>query len=80
MIQNPELLDVVRKLRSYISTLDNSHLTFESLKDIDDINISSLSPTLQKELINISSKLSSALKTIENTKQYKEMVKHYNME
>ena len=79
-IENSDLLDVVRKLRTYMSQTDGLHKSIETLDTFDDKSVrDELNPTLQS-VYSLGKNLSVVLKHIENSKQFREMLKSYNME
>jgi hypothetical protein len=79
-IEDADLLDFVRKLRSYLSVLDNSHLVIDKLSvaDIDD-QVRNTSSMLMPQLRLTTGMLADVLKYIENTRQYKSMARKYNL-
>jgi len=79
-IEDADLLDFVRKLRSYLSVLDNSHLILDklSVSDIDDL-VRNTSKQLKPQLSLTTNMLADLLKYIENTRQYKSMVRKFNI-
>lgn len=79
-ISDAEILDVVRRLRSYMSVLDNCHLVGNGLLKINDTSIKSSIEVLLPELLAVSKKTSVTLKLIENSKFYRDMVKKFNLE
>jgi hypothetical protein len=79
-ITNADILDAVRRLRSYMSTLDNCHQVLENMKYIGDAAISSSIYALMPEVIDTSKKISATLKLIETGRQYRDMLKTYNMD
>lgn len=79
-ITDADLLDTVRKLRSYMSTLDNVHQVLGNMEYIGDGSISGSVTTLLPKVINTSKEISITLKLIENSKSYRDMLKNFNMD
>jgi hypothetical protein len=78
-ISDAEILDIVRRLRSYMTTLDNCHLVINGLTNIDDTVICANVEELLPELLSTNKKVSSTLKLIENSKAYRDMLKKFNL-
>ncbi len=79
-ITDADILDTVRRLRSYMSTLDNVHTVLGNMEYIGDASISGSVSGLLPKVINTSKEISITLKLIENSKSYRDMLKNYNME
>ena len=79
-ITDADMLDTVRKLRSYMSTLDNVHQVLGNMEYIGDSLISGSVTTLLPQVINSGKQISITLKLIENSKNYRDMLKNYNMD
>ncbi len=79
-ITDADMLDTVRKLRSYMSTLDNVHQVLGNMEYIGDSAISGSVTTLLPQVINTGKQISITLKLIENSKNYRDMLKNYNMD
>jgi hypothetical protein len=77
-LTDADILDIVRKLRTYTSLLDNCHQVLDNLSYIGDIQISSSVSEVLPDIINTTKKISTVLKLLENSKNYKDMVKHFN--
>lgn len=78
-ISDADILDIVRRLRVYMITLDNCHLVADHLTDIEE---SDIKRQLMDTIFSISEtnqKLSQTLKLIENSKSYREMAKKFNI-
>lgn len=80
MITHAELLDVVRRLRSYVATIDNIHQVFYIVNDIDDTTIRDNATKLLADIPAFNTRVSKLLKQIEASKQYRDMAKKFNME
>lgn len=79
-LSDPDLLDVVRRLRQYMSSLDNTQAVLESLSNIDDKQVVDATFTLIPRIVNITDDISSTLKIVEGSRQYREMAKKFNLE
>lgn len=79
-ITDADILDTVRRLRTYMSTLDNCHQVLGNMVYIGDAQISNGVTTLLPKVINTSKEISITLKLIENSKSYRDMLKNFNME
>jgi len=79
-ISDADLLYVVRKLRQYLSSLDNSNYILGIMDSIDDVNVEMLTVETLPLLSQSSSRLSQLLKQIESTRAYRNMLKNFNME
>lgn len=77
---NAIMLDVVRKIRSYMSVLDAAHLAAETAKDINDPAITTEAQTLQSSIEALNTNISRFLKTLEGSRIYKDMVLSYNID
>ncbi len=76
VVSDANLLDIVRRLRTYMSTLDNCHLAIIQTRELDDEMVEIADSTVESVRI-AASKISNILKVIESTRQYKEMVRKY---
>ncbi len=79
-ITDADILDTVRKLRSYMSTLDNVHQIMSNMEYIGDATISGSVTALLPKVINTTKDISITLKLIENSKSYRDMLKNFNMD
>ena len=80
MISDAELLDVVRRLRTYMITIDGTHIVFNKGLAIGDQNIESSIGSLLPELSKTGQKISQTLKLIENSKQYRDLIRKFHLE
>lgn len=78
-LTNAEMLDIVRRMRTYMSALDNCHLLVNGLSDIDDATIKTNVSALLPDMFSLNKRISTALKLIENSKGYREMLKSFNI-
>lgn len=78
-LTDAELLDSVRRLRSYMITMDNVHHVLNQVESIDDPTVSKLASATILDVPTINTKVSLMLRTIEASKQYRDMLKKYNM-
>ena len=78
-LSNSELLDAVRRLRSYMSTLDNIHCVLSSVKNMDDVNITAAANDLLSIVPDINMKVSKLLRLIESSRSYRDMAKQFRM-
>ena len=79
MISDADLLDTVRRLRTYMTTIDSCHMVFSKGSEIGDSMIESSITTLLPELFKTGQKVSQTLKLIENSKLYRDMLRKFNM-
>lgn len=79
-ITDADILDTVRRLRAYMSTLDNCHQVLGNMVYIGDAQISGTVTSLLPKVINTSKEISITLKLIENSKSYRDMLKNFNMD
>jgi hypothetical protein len=78
-LTDADLLDVVRRLRSYMSTMDNVDNTLNLAQDIDDPTIVKQVQALLVDIPPITLRCAHVLRAVEATKQYREMIKKYNL-
>lgn len=78
-LSNAELLDSVRRLRTYMITMDNVHHVLTQAEGMDDDTVAEMAKTLLVEAPAMNAKVSLLLRTIEATKQYRDMLKTYNL-
>jgi hypothetical protein len=78
-VSDAELLDTVRRLRTYMTTIDSCHMVFSKGSEIGDSVIESSITTLLPELFKTGQKISQTLKLIENSKSYRDMLRKFNM-
>lgn len=79
-ISDAELLDTVRRLRTYMTTIDGCHVVFGKMPNIGDATILSGISSLLPELFKTGQKISQNLKLIENSKQYRDLLRKFHME
>jgi hypothetical protein len=79
MLSDAEILDVVRRIRTYLATMDNCHLVLGLAQNIDDKNIVDQVTKLAPDLINVGGRMSQVLRQIETSKPYREMLKKFNI-
>jgi hypothetical protein len=75
-----EILEIVRRLRTYMSTYDNCFQTLSSVAYIGDAQISANVKILLPKIISTAKEISNTLKQIEGSRGYKDMLRHFNME
>lgn len=78
-IPNAELLDIIRKLRTYTATLDNVHNVLRTTKESDDQQIVDMATELLNITPQIATKTAMLLRKIESSKSYREIVKTFNI-
>jgi DNA-binding transcriptional MerR regulator len=78
-LEDAELLDVVRRLRSYMITIDNVHHVLGQSQLMDDDTIKQQSASLLVDAPELNTRVSALLRSIEASKQYRSMVKKYNL-
>jgi len=79
-LSDPDLLDVVRKLRQYMSSLDNTHAVLDALQNIEDKQVVDATFSIIPKVSNVASDISAALKVIEGCKQYRDLLRKYSLE
>lgn len=80
MLSDPDLLDVTRKLRSFMTTFDNIHILLEKVSKIEDSSVTDPVYSVTPEVVTTAQKVSTVLKKLESSKQYREMIKRYNIQ
>lgn len=78
-ISDADILDIVRRLRAYMTALDNSHLVLNGLAGIEDAAIRTSVEDALPDTLAASRKISVTLKLIENSKSYRDMLKKFNI-
>ena len=78
-LTNAELLDIVRRLRNYMSTIDNIHTTLNSVLQIDDVTISTKTSALLSTVAGTNAQIAQLLRQIEASKSYRDMAKKFNI-
>lgn len=78
-VTNAEILDIVRRLRTYMMTLDNSHLVLNGLASIEDEIIANEVKDVLPVVQGTALKISKVLKAVEASKGYRDMLKTFNM-
>jgi hypothetical protein len=79
-ISEVDLLDVVRRLRGHINSLDNSHLLSEKLNQFGDQALTIMAERLANDINNVAASGANLLKHIENSPQFRQLVKKYRPE
>lgn len=79
MVADADLLDLVRKMRQYMTTLDGCHMALDIAAGIEELAIKKDATAMQSEVVAVAKKTSELLKKIESTKQYRDMLRKYNM-
>ncbi len=79
MLPDSEILPCVRRLRSYLATVDNSHWVLEQAELIEDKGVAELISQLKPDIISVGQRMSQVLRLIETSKPYRDMVKKYNL-
>ena len=78
-ISNAELLDIIRRLRSYVATLDNIHSVLNIAKESDDVQVAMAAKDLIDHTPPVATKVSMLLRKIESSKAYREVVRSFNL-
>jgi hypothetical protein len=78
-VSDAELLDVVRRLRQYLVTLDNCQFMSDQLSKIDDETVRNNISALVPGMTETSQKVNTLLKSIETSKPYRNMTRHFNL-
>lgn len=79
-LADSDLLDVVRRLRSYMATMDNVHNTLNLVQEMDDEQIKKDAKSLLLDVPGVNTRVSMLLRTIESSRAYRDMVKKFNMQ
>lgn len=74
------ILDVVRKIRGYMSAMDAAHLAAEAATQIDEQPIGPAAKELQTDILKLNTAVAKFLKTLESSRTYKDMLRSYNAE
>lgn len=77
IVSEVDLIDVVRKLRGYINTLDNTHLLTLTLKQFDDPALTNMAERVAVDVDNVASSAANLLKHVESSTQYRAIIKRY---
>lgn len=77
-ITDAELLDIVRRLRTYVSSMDNVHHILTTIGKFDDVVPMDITP-LTTDISNINARVIKLLKAIESSRAYKDMVVKFTM-
>lgn len=78
-ISNAELLDIIRRLRSYTATLDNVHSVLNIAKESDDTQVAAAAKSLMEHTPPVATMVSMLLRKIESSKAYREVVREFNL-
>lgn len=78
-LSDADLLDIVRRLRSYMSATDNVHNTLNMAQDIDDPTVIKQIQSLLVDIPPVTLRCAQALRGIEATRQYRDMTKKFNI-
>lgn len=79
-ISDADLLDAVRRLRSYMSTMDNVHGVLNMVQDMDDQAIVKPIQSLIIDVPPVNLRIAHTLRAIENSRQYRDMTKKFNLQ
>ena len=79
-ITDADVLDTVRRLRTYMSAIDNCHQVYSNMAYIGDAQISSAIQTLLPKIVSTGKEISITLKLIENSRSYRNMLRNFNMD
>lgn len=78
-VTDADILDSVRRLRTYMMTLDNSHLVLNGLASIEDEAIANEVKEVLPVIQGTALRISKVLKAVEASKGYRDMLKKFNM-
>jgi hypothetical protein len=79
-LNDADMLHLTRMLRQYMSVLDNTNFLTTTLAEVDDLDIRKHMSDAVPNITQSAMKISQLLKLIESSKQYRTMVKNFNME
>lgn len=79
-VSDAEILDTVRKLRQYVTSMDNSYTVMDRLIKIDDAQIQDTLKNVMPKISSVAKEISVTLKSIENSRPYRDMVRKFNIE
>lgn len=74
------MLDVVRKIRGYMSAMDAAHLAAENAAQIEEQPVSEAAKSLQTDISALNSSVARFLKILEGSRTYKDMLRSYRAE
>lgn len=78
-LPDAELLDVVRRLRGYMTTMDNVHHMLNLAQEMDDPAVIKQAQSLQVDIPTINLRVAQTLRAIEGSRQYRDMVKKFHI-
>lgn len=78
-VTDADILDIVRRLRTYMMTLDNCHLVLNGLANIEDEAIAREVEDVLPGIQTTALRVSKVLKSVEASKGYRDMLKKFNM-
>lgn len=78
-LEDAELLDAVRRVRSYMITIDNVHHVLTKLQLMDDKVIVDQSMSLLGDAPDLNMRISLLLRSVESSKQYRAMIRKFNI-
>lgn len=77
-LSDADLLDIVRRLRLYMSTIDNVHQALNLAQDMDDEKIVKEIKSLIIDIPSLNLRVSGVLRNIENTRAYRDMLRKFS--
>lgn len=78
-LSDADLLDIVRRMRTYMATVDNIHSVLNIAQDVDDPVIVKQIQTLLVDIPPINLKVAQVLRAIEACRPYRDMIKKFNI-
>jgi hypothetical protein len=79
-IDDADLLDSVRKLRTYMSNMDNCHVTLGKVSTIEEKVVADTILGVMPKILDTSNEIYQALKIVENSSLFKDMVRKFNIQ
>ena len=78
-LNDVDMIDVVRRLRQQLSSLDTCDWLVDKVKHMEDPVISTLSSEVYARVNHASTTLAVLLKHVENSKSYRDILKKYKV-
>ncbi len=78
-ISDVDMIDVVRRLRTSLTTLDTCDWLVDKVKNLEDPVINTLSTEVYARINHASSTIAVLLKHLENSKVYRDILKKYRV-
>lgn len=78
-VNDVDMIDIVRRLRQNLATLDSCDWLVEKVKNLEDPVINTLSSEVYARINHASSTIAVLLKHLENSKVYRDILKKYRV-